>query len=60
MSIVSIQGRLRVKLEYIFVLAEMPGIARAGWLQKYPALFRWAKETGRCGEQKHVPEATAR
>jgi hypothetical protein len=29
----------------IHSLAEMPGVARAGWLQKYPALFGWATET---------------
>jgi hypothetical protein len=26
-------------------LAEMPGVAQAGWLQKYLALFGWAIET---------------
>jgi hypothetical protein len=44
---------------HYLLLAEMPGVARAGWLQKYPALFGWATETGRCGEEKHVPEAAA-
>jgi hypothetical protein len=29
----------------ISILAEMPGVAQAGWLQKYPVLFGWSTET---------------
>jgi hypothetical protein len=38
-------SNILANLAKYFQLAEMPGVARAGWLQKYPALFRWAKYT---------------
>jgi hypothetical protein len=34
-----------MNLKFYTRLAEMPGVAGAGWLQKYPALFGWATET---------------